>query len=225
MENVNILYEDNHITVCEKPPLVLSQKDQKGAVADLCSMLDEQTGTEHRPVHRLDLGVGGTMVYARTQRSAAALSACIQDNKLTKEYLAVVHGIPAENEGVYRDLLFKDSSKNKSFVVDRQRKGVKEASLEYKVLQTAETEKGVLTLVQIKLHTGRTHQIRVQFSSRRTPLYGDGKYGSRTNEKCIALWSYRLSFPHPISKKNMSFESLPNNTFPWNAFVFEKNSE
>ena len=199
MEDVNILYEDNHITVCEKPPLVLSQKDQKGVTDDLCSMLDEQTGTEHRPVHRLDLGVGGTMVYA---------------------IIPVVHGIPAENEGVYRDLLFKDSSKNKSFVVDRQRKGVKEASLEYKVLQTAETEKGVLTLVQIKLHTGRTHQIRGQFSSRRTPLYGDGKYGSRTNEKCIALWSYRLSFPHPVSKKNMSFESHPGNTFPWNAFVF-----
>lgn len=222
MDNVNILYEDSHMTVCEKPPLVLSQKDAKGSAPDLASILTEQTGIEHRPVHRLDMGVGGAMVYARTQKSAAVLSSMIQDNRLTKEYLAVVCGVPAETEGIYKDLLFKDSSKNKSYVVDRQRKGVKEASLEYKVLETAETEKGTLTLVRIKLHTGRTHQIRVQFASRRTPLYGDGKYGSRTNEKNVALWSYRLSFPHPIGKKEMFFSSDPPAYFPWNAFDYEE---
>ncbi|MBR5322606.1 MAG: RluA family pseudouridine synthase [Clostridia bacterium] len=217
MEDIKILYEDKSITVCVKPPLVLSQQDENGP-ADLVSLLSQQTNVEHKCVHRLDFGVGGTMVYARNENAASKLSVAIQNRSFKKEYLAVIYGIPQESDGIYKDLLFKDSKKNKSYVVDRVRKGVKEASLEYKVLDTKKTEKGALSLVWIKLHTGRTHQIRVQFASRKTPLYGDGKYGSRTNEKVTALWSYKTTFPHPITHKELSFKSLPDDSFPWNLF-------
>ena len=158
------------------------------------------------------------MVYAKTDTAASVLSRQIQNKELQKEYLAVVFGCPTEKSGIYKDLLFKDSSKNKSYVVDRMRKGVKEASLEYNVLDSKETEKGLMSLTWIRLHTGRTHQIRVQFSSRKTPLYGDGKYGSKTNEKTTALWSYRLSFNHPVTNKPLSFTSHPDGSFPWCAF-------
>jgi 23S rRNA pseudouridine1911/1915/1917 synthase len=218
MENLKILYTDKHITVCVKPPLLLSQQDAKGS-PDMLKVLFEQTGIEHKPVHRLDFGVGGVMVYAKTDVAASKLSAAIQDKTFQKEYLAVTCGRPTENEGVYKDLLFKDSNKNKSFVVDKMRKGVKEASLEYKLLDTKEHEKlGVLSLVWVKLHTGRTHQIRVQFASRKTALYGDGKYGSRISDKRTALWSYALTFPHPVSRKPLSFCEIPDNCFPWELF-------
>lgn len=218
MEQIKILYTDKHITVCVKPPLLLSQQDNKGSL-DMPTALLEQTGETHKVVHRLDFGVGGVMIYAKTDVAAGKLSAQIQEKSFEKEYLAIVFNTPEQSEGVYKDLLFKDSSKNKTFVVDRMRKGVKEASLEYKTLGSAQNEKGdTLSLVWVKLHTGRTHQIRVQFASRKTALYGDGKYGSKTNEKKTALWSYRLSFNHPITKKAMSFSCLPNENTPWNLF-------
>ncbi|MBQ6701488.1 MAG: RluA family pseudouridine synthase [Clostridia bacterium] len=221
MEDIKILYEDKHLTVCVKPPLILSQQDSKGS-PDMTEALRTQLGTVHNVVHRLDFGVGGTMVYAKTDVAAGKLSAAVSERSFKKEYLAVIYGIPEKEEGIYKDLLFKDSTKNKSFVVDRMRKGVKEASLEYKLLETKETDKGVLSLVHVKLHTGRTHQIRVQFASRKTPLYGDGKYGSKTSDKTTALWSYRLTFAHPISKKVIFQESLPPSEFPWNIFDFLK---
>lgn len=221
MEDIKILYEDKNITVCVKPPLVLSQQDEKGS-ADLVSLLTQQTNVQHKCVHRLDFGVGGTMVYAKNEAAAAKLSASVQNRSFEKEYLAVVYGVPQEKSGIYKDLLFKDSKKNKSFIVDRVRKGVKDASLEYKLLDTKDSEKGTLSLVWIKLHTGRTHQIRVQFASRKTPLYGDGKYGSKTNEKVTALWSYKATFPHPLTQKEVLFKSLPDADFPWNIFDIEE---
>ncbi len=221
MEDIKILYEDKHITVCVKPPLVLSQQDEKRS-DDMVSLLSKQTKVQHKCVHRLDFGVGGTMVYAKNDTSAAKLSCSIQNGSFEKEYLAVIHGVPQEKSGIYKDLLFKDSRKNKSFVVDRIRKGVKEAILEYRVLDTKKTEKGILSLIRIKLHTGRTHQIRVQFASRKTPLYGDGKYGSSTNEKITALWSYKTTFPHPLTKREVLFKSLPDTDFPWNTFDIEE---
>lgn len=224
MEDIKILYEDKHITVCVKPPLILSQGDEKGS-PDMTAALETLLGIPHKAVHRLDYGVGGTMVYAKTDKAAASLSRAIQEKTFEKEYLAVVYGVPAEESGIYKDLLFKDSKKNKSYVVDRVRRGVKEASLEYRLIDSATTDKGVLSLVYVKLHTGRTHQIRVQFASRKTPLYGDGKYGSKTNEKVTALWSHRLAFPHPISGKILSFTSLPEDGFPWNLLNFEKNDQ
>ena len=217
MNDIKIIYEDKSITVCVKPPLVLSQQGEKDS-PDLVSLLSKQTNVQHKCVHRLDFGVGGTMVYAKSETAAAKLSAAIQNRSFEKEYLAVIYGVPQEESGIYKDLLFKDSKKNKSYVVDRVRKGVKEASLEYKVLDTKNTEKGTLSLVWVKLHTGRTHQIRVQFASRKTPLWGDGKYGSKTNEKVTALWSYKTTFPHPLTQKLLSFKSLPDSNFPWNLF-------
>ena len=227
MEQIKILYTDKHLTVCVKPPLILSQQDGKGS-PDMPTALFEQTGIIHKVVHRLDYGVGGVMIYAKTDICAGKLSAQIQDRTFEKEYLAVVFNKPEQSEGVYKDLLFKDSTKNKTFVVDRMRKGVKEASLEYKTLDTAQNEKGdTLSLVWVKLHTGRTHQIRVQFASRKNALYGDGKYGSKTNEKKTALWSYRLSFNHPITKRMLSFSCLPDENPPWDLFgdSFKQNIE
>ena len=222
MEQIKILYEDKHIVICVKPQNILSQQDGKGS-PDMVKTLGEMTGADVKVVHRLDFGVGGVMVYAKSDIAASRLSECVRNKSFEKEYYAVVMGRPAEDAGVYKDLLFKDSSKNKTYVVDRMRKGVKEASLEYKVIDTKETEKGDMSLVWIKLHTGRTHQIRVQFASRRTPLYGDGKYGSKTSDKKTALWSYRLTFPHPVTKKMISFSDIPDDSFPWNVFDFSDN--
>ena len=219
MEDIKILYEDKHIVVCVKPQNILSQQDGNGS-PDMVNVLSEMLRADVKVVHRLDFGVGGVMVYAKSDIAASKLSEAIRNKSFEKEYYAVVNGTPAESFGIYKDLLFKDSSKNKTFVVDRMRKGVKEASLEYKVIDTKETEKGILSLVWIKLHTGRTHQIRVQFASRKTALYGDGKYGSKTSDKKTALWSYRLTFPHPVTKKIVSFSAIPDNSFPWERFVF-----
>ena len=129
------------------------------------------------------------------------------EHTIDKVYLAVVEGNPAEDRGVYEDLLFKDSRKNKSFVVKRLRKGVKKASLEYEVMDTAKAHGKILTLVKIKLHTGRTHQIRVQFSSRKMPLCGDGKYGSKDNRCTVALWSHCISLQ--LGKIDISASSMP----------------
>jgi len=217
--NLMILYDDESITVCIKPYCVLSQPD-KTENDNMIGLLAKHYNNAFTPksVHRLDFGVGGVMVYAKTNEAAAYLSEAVRNNNMKKEYIAVVCGIPEESEGIYKDLLFKDSSKNKSYVVDRMRRGVKEASLEYKVLETVQTDRGPMSLVWIKLHTGRTHQIRVQFASRKTPLFGDGKYGSSKNSKKTALWSYKLTFPHPKSKKEVCVQYPPEQSYPWSYF-------
>lgn len=174
-------------------------------------VLLQQTGCSLFPVHRLDRGVGGVMVYAKTQKAAAALSAAIQNRTFEKEYLCVVHGCPQEPAGIYEDLLLHDRTRNKTFVVDRMRGGVKKASLDYRVLESS----GDLSLIRVHLHTGRTHQIRVQFASRKTPLLGDGKYGGGSGQ--IALWSWHLAFPHPVTKKPLTFSHLPQGQ-PWDSF-------
>ncbi|MBR4881865.1 MAG: RNA pseudouridine synthase, partial [Clostridia bacterium] len=163
---MEILYSDNDIIVCIKPVGL----DSEHGVPDL---LKEEFGGEIFTLHRLDLNVGGVMVYARNKETASELSTVIQNGEMIKEYLAVVHGTPPA-EGDWEDLLYKDARKNKVFVVDRMRRGVKKARLEYKRLT-----KGKTSVVRIRLHTGRSHQIRVQFASRKFPLVGDHKYGSR----------------------------------------------
>lgn len=198
---LEILYSDHDIAVIIKPAGVLSE-DGEGSV---CELIRESLGVEKvYPIHRLDRDVGGVMVYALSKKAAASLSRAVAENALEKVYLAVVHGTPAEKCGVYSDLLFKDSKKNKSFVVKRERKGVRYAELSYEVL-TAAVDR---SLVRVKLHTGRSHQIRVQFSSRGMPLFGDRKYGAQDEEKQIALFSHSLTFPHP-SGKNMTFSVTP----------------
>lgn len=222
---VSVLYEDNHLLICVKPAGILSQPGLEEG-QDMLTELSEYRKSKNEEdyiglVHRLDRNVGGVMVFSKKQPVTAKLSEVIRNRDFIKEYLTVVHHHPEEKSGVYKDLLFKDSSKNKSFVVNRPRKGVKEASLEYEVLETQDTEVGELSLLRVRLHTGRTHQIRVQFASRKMPLVGDGKYGSRDNGCDIALWSYRLAFCHPVKKKDVDVRQLPPDSYPWNLFHME----
>jgi len=192
---MEILYSDLHIAVCVKPVGLDSEKDVPAA-------LSQALGGEVFTLHRLDKNVGGVMVYARTKSAAAALSRVIQNGEMVKEYVALVHGTPPES-GDWTDLLWKDSSKNKVFVVKRERKGVKQARLEYRRLTDGES-----SLVRIRLHTGRSHQIRVQFSSRGYPLVGDHKYGARDQAPAPHLFSCKISFP--FRGEVHSFEAMPD---------------
>ena len=197
---IAILYQDRELLVCLKPPGLLSQDGPGGS---LPALLREQTGGGIYPVHRLDREAGGVMVYARTRPAAAALSEAIRQDRLRKEYCCLVRGVPSQPEGIYEDLLLHDRTRNKSFVVRRMRGGVREARLSYRVLAS---EAGV-SLVRVRLHTGRTHQIRVQFSSRGMPLLGDRKYGGGSGP--LMLWSCLLAFPHPKTGAEMVFTDLP----------------
>ena len=203
--DISVLFEDAHIIVVEKPPFIVCESTaKKDGLADL---LAERTGGYIGTVHRLDRGVGGVMVYAKTSAAAAKLSAAVQAKELRKEYLAVVRGTPLPASGEMRDLLFHDRRQNKTFVVERQRAGVKEALLEYDTIEHITTARGEeCSLVHVLLHTGRTHQIRVQFASRGHSLLGDGKYGARGDNRQIALFATRLAFSHPVTRKKMEFE-------------------
>lgn len=193
---MEILYSDKQIAVCIKPVGLDSEQD-------VPAELVKQLGGECFPIHRLDKNVGGVMVYARTKAAAAALSKAVQEGTMVKEYVALVHGFPPET-GDWSDLLFKDSSKNKVFVVKKERRGVKKARLTFSRLSAGEE-----SLVRIRLYTGRSHQIRVQFSSRGFPLVGDHKYGSRDEKTAPMLWSCALTFPS--GENTMHFEAMP----PW----------
>lgn len=193
---MEILFSDKEIVVCIKPVGMDSEQDVPQA-------LQQQLGGEIFTLHRLDKNVGGVMLYGRTKASAARFSKLIQDGQLIKEYVALVHGTPPQ-EGDLTDLLWKDSSKNKVFVVKRERRGVKKARLTYRLLQAGEQ-----SLVRVRLYTGRSHQIRVQFASRGFPLVGDHKYGSREVASAPMLYSCCLTFPY--GGKEQKFESLP----PW----------
>lgn len=209
MFKTEILFEDKDIVVVVKPIGILSQSDEKGSenCEEILNDYMKQKGEKCKVhlIHRLDRNVGGVMVFAKNKQAAASLSSQIQNKTFVKEYYALVHSKPDTDEGVFEDLLFKDSRKNKTFVVNRVRKGVKDAKLAYKLIKTYESDYGQVSLVHIRLYTGRTHQIRVQFASRKMPLVGDGKYGGRDNNAGIGLWSYKLTFVHPILKKEISF--------------------
>ena len=218
MEPLNVLYCDEAVLVCEKPTGCLSEPGPGRNLPQLAELwLRErgETGPLHT-VHRLDKPVGGLTVLARTRAAAASLIGQIAAGTVEKEYLAVLRGVPAEPEAVLEDLLFHDSRTNKTFVVSRPRKGVREAKLSYRVLARAGTEAAPLTLVRVRLYTGRTHQIRAQFSHRGLPLLGDVRYGSRA-EHGPALFSCFLSFDHPATGKRMVFEAKPRGT-PWDLF-------
>lgn len=208
-DNMQILFEDNEIIVCIKTRGVLSQADMHGSES-MISMLEEKCKATIYPLHRLDREVGGVMVYAKTKSAAAFLSEEIKAHRFNKEYIALVHSKPHQNNGEMRDLLFKDSRKNKSFVVKRERKGVKEALLDYELIESFFIENEEFSKVKVKLHTGRTHQIRVQFASRKMPLVGDKKYGANDEFKSIGLWSYLISFIHPKTKEHLMFSQEPD---------------
>lgn len=189
---MELLFSDENITVCIKPVGLDSEHDVPQKLAELL-------GGEIFTLHRLDQNVGGVMVYARNKRAAAELSSSIQAGKMIKEYVAKVHGNVPE-QGDWEDLLFKDSRRNKVFVVDRERTGVKKARLEFVKLGDG--------LVRIRLHTGRSHQIRVQFSSRGYPLVGDRKYGARDDISAPMLYSCQITFPYKGTQ--MQFSHLPD---------------
>ena len=158
------------------------------------------------------------MIYSKQEDVTGKISGILNSPEYEKEYLAIVHGTPELKEGEFCDLLYHDKLKNKSFVVKKVRNGVKKAIAEYKVVDTREQDGEMISLVRVRLITGRTHQIRVQFASRGMALLGDGKYGSRDNKASLALWSHRLAFTHPITKKKIEVISQPPHGYPWELF-------
>ena len=217
------LYEDKYLILCEKPVGVESQRSSRGG-EDMLTLLEKYRREKGEDgyvglVHRLDTATGGAMIYSKRKDMTGKLSALVQSDDYKKTYLAVIHGAPEMPMGEMRDFLFHDKMKNKSYVCAGKRSGVKEAILNYRVLATVVQETGEkMSLVEIKLVTGRTHQIRVQFASRKMPLVGDGKYGSRDKVANMSLWSHKVEFIHPQTKKQICAESLPPQNYPWNLF-------
>ncbi len=217
MNNLEVLYEDNHLIVVYKPENILSQSDITGDVDMLTLVKSYIKDKYNKPgnvyvglIHRLDRPVSGIMVFARTSKAAARLSKQIQNYEFSKHYFAVVNGILTEKRGEFSDYLVKDNDGNTT--ISNKLEG-KKAILEYSVISSINN----YSLVNIKLITGRHHQIRVQFASRGYPLYGDQRYGKQDNNQ-IALTSYQLSFYHPISKEKLIFTRYPNNKGIWGQF-------
>lgn len=208
---IDIIHIDEQIIVCVKPCRVLST-DEAGGLPEL---LREQLGLDTvLTVHRLDRVVGGLMVLARNAEVAAAVSQQIMDRRFDKEYLAVIHGVPEETSGTFTDLLYRDKRECKTYVTDTPAKGVQDAVLDYEALEST----GQLTLVRVLLRTGRTHQIRAQFSSRGLPLVGDRKYSENDDPCEIALWSHKIGFIHPATGERVSFTAPLPETYPWTEF-------
>ncbi len=207
---MELVYADARILVCVKPAGALST-DEPGGVPELAREILGDPSAELRTVHRLDRVVSGLMVLARDLDAAGELSRQIRDREFEKEYLAVVHGRPERETDTLRDLLLRDKRECKTYVVEKPGKGVQEAVLDYRVLASD----GELTRVAIRLHTGRTHQIRCQFSSRGLPLVGDRKYSLNEDGCDIALWSHYLGFRHPETGEKMEFRLDPPAAYPW----------
>ena len=210
---MELIYQDRDIVVAIKPPRVLST-DEPGGMPELVrNALGEPEG-DVRTVHRLDRVVSGLMVLARNAQAASELSRQIRDGEFDKEYLAVVHGAPADLEGEYRDLLGRDKARKMTYVATEPGKDVREAILRYRLIGTGEG----MSKVRIRLLTGRTHQIRVQFSSRGMPLYGERKYAVLEDGCEIALWSHKVGFTHPVKGTWVEFSHEPLEAFPWDRF-------
>lgn len=217
---MNILYEDNHIIVVEKPANIPSQGDKTGDI-DMLSMIKQYIKEKYNKpgnvylglVHRLDRPVGGVMVFAKTSKAASRLSEQVRNKSLKKTYLAIVNGKMEKEKDTYRDYLWKDSKTNTSYVVKEGKKNSKLAELDYEVLKYDKDQD--LSLVKVNLHTGRHHQIRVQFSSRMHAIYGDNKYHGRGAGTGICLCAYELSFIHPTKKEEMTFNVLPEKKGMW----------
>ena len=210
---MELIYRDNELVVCVKPPRVLST-DEPGGVPELIRAELGDENADVRTVHRLDRAVGGVMVLARGKAAASDLSRQIREDGFHKEYLAVVHG-EAPDSGILTDLLRRDRARKMTFVADAPGRDVQEARLGFETLSRREG----LSLVRIRLYTGRTHQIRVQFASRGLPLWGERKYTEPEDEGELALWSHTVAFTHPRTGKQMRFSHEPPSVMPWTMFA------
>jgi len=220
---IKVIYEDNHLLVVEKPVNVLSQGDDTNDI-DMVNLLKQYVKEKYNKpgnvyiglVHRLDRPVGGVMVFAKTSKAASRLSDQVRTKTLKKTYRAVIHGTMNKKEDTLKDYLYKDKKTNMVSVVKKDHKEAKNAELSYNTLSAKEK----FSLVEIDLKTGRSHQIRVQFSSRKHPLFGDQRYGKDINKvgQQIALWSYSLEFVHPTTKEVLKFVAKPPKEYPWDLF-------
>lgn len=207
---MEVLFVDKDIVVCIKPARVLST-DEPGGLPDLVREALGNPKADIRTVHRLDRVVSGVMVLARNAKAASELSRQIREDAFEKEYLAIIHGCPAQAEGTLTDLLCRDKARRMTMVAGEPGKGIQEAVLDYRVLDRT----GDMSRVQIHLRTGRTHQIRVQFSSRGMPLVGERKYCTLEDPCEIALWSHKIGFSHPTTGKWVEFSQEPPEIYPW----------
>ena len=220
MENLNVIYEDNHIIVVEKLVNIPSQGD-KTKDLDMLTLVKKYIKEKYNKpgevylglVHRLDRPVGGVMVFAKTSKAAARLSEQVRIKQFKKKYLVIVDGKMDKQNDTLEDYLLKNERLNMSKVVKEGTKNAKSAKLDYEVLKY--NEEIDLSVLKINLHTGRHHQIRVQLANRGHSIYGDQKYGTRGRGKQICLWAYELSILHPITKESMTFKVLPEKTGSW----------
>lgn len=220
---INILHEDNHLLIVEKPVNMLVQGD-KTKDEDLLTLLKEYIKIEYNKpgavflslVHRLDRPVGGAIIFAKTSKAASRLSDQLRRRVIEREYLGVVRGIVKNEQAKLENYLLKDNQKNEVSIVSNNNKNSKKAILHYRKIKTEKD----LSLLNIKLETGRSHQIRVQLSGIGHPLFGDQKYGARVNKvgQQIALWSHKLKFKHPTKDEMIEIVSYPPETEPWNKF-------
>lgn len=210
---MDIIYYDENLIVCIKPAGVIST-DEEGGMPQLIREALGDENADIRAVHRLDQVVSGVMVYAQNPETASDLSRQIRCGEFKKTYLAIVHGVPEKRAGRFEDMLLRSKEKRKTFVVNKACRGSQEAILDYRLLGSD----GELSFVEIELVTGRTHQIRAQFSHRRMPLLGDKKYGYSEDGCNIALWSHSLSFVNPRTGRRMKFKVRPPKEYPWNKF-------
>jgi|SRR5690625_1130824 len=225
---IPILFEDNHLLIVEKPVNIPVQEDRSGDLDLLTILKDDLKIRYQKPgnvylglVHRLDRPVGGVIVFAKTSKAASRLSDMIRRRVIKRTYLTVVHGVPRQKQGRLEDYLLKDSRKNIVTVESAKHPDAKQAILDYQVLESKEG----FSLLTVQLHTGRSHQIRVQLATSGHPIYGDQKYGERVNQRGqqIALWSNSISFEHPVRKAPITVESVPSANFPWNLWrVFQQ---
>ncbi len=220
MQKLKVIYEDNHIIVVEKMPNIPSQSDKTGDI-DMLTIVKQYIKEKYdKPgnvylglIHRLDRPVGGIMIFAKTSKAASRLSQQVREKVFKKNYLAVVDGKFENETGSLEDYLYKDERNNISKVVNKDKKNAKFAKLDYEVIKYDDVKK--LSLVKINLHTGRHHQIRVQLSNFGHSIFGDQKYGTRGQGKQIALWAYKLTIKHPITKEEMEFKDLPESIGTW----------
>lgn len=225
-KDLNILYEDNHVIVVLKPQGVPSCGDESGddslleMVRRYIKVIYDKPGNVYVGlVHRLDRPTGGVMVFAKTSKAAARLSAQMKEGDFEKKYLAVLVGTPKESSATVVNYLKKNPLNNMVYICTQTEEGAKLASLDYRVLE----DKIKISLVEVKLHTGRTHQIRVQMAGLSHPVFGDMRYGGETARKGnLALWAYSLSFTHPVTKERMKFMAQPPEDGPWKYFDTEK---